>query len=108
MRDKDLEALVRGDLGPLDDLETKPMFGGLAWMWHGNLLCGARDEGMLTRLGKGNDAWALDNPGVHRMVMGGRPMAGWVRLGRDFAEDQDLRRKLLEAAKTFVRTLPPK
>jgi len=30
------------------------MFGGLAWLAHGNLLCGARDAGMLVRLGKDN------------------------------------------------------
>lgn len=50
------------------------MFGG--WVW---LLWGARDDGMLVRLGKGNDGWALDIPGVEPMISRGKHMSGWVR-----------------------------
>jgi hypothetical protein len=84
------------------------MFGGVAWMWRGNLLCGARDDGVLARLGRGNDAWALAAPGIAQMVMGDRPMHGWVRLAPEAAGDDELRLRLLSAAQSFVGTLPPK
>lgn len=107
-RDRGLEELVLADLEGLDELSEKTMFGGWALMWRGNLLCGARADGVLARLGKGNDGWAVATPGIAPMTMGARRMEGWVRLAPEAAGDDDLRRRLLEAAKRFVATLPPK
>jgi hypothetical protein len=84
------------------------MFGGWAWLWFGNLLCGARDDGMLVRLGKGNDGWALKPPAVVPMISRGRHMLGWVRAGATAFGDDKLRRRLLDEALAFVRTLPRK
>ena len=108
MRDAGLEELVLDDLGPLPGLSQKKMFGGMAWMLDGHLLCGARDVGMMVRLGKGNDAWALELPDIEPMVMSGRTMPGWIRAGLDACADDDLRKRLLDAAVAFARTLPPK
>jgi hypothetical protein len=107
-RDRGLEELILDDIGSLPGLGDKKMFGGLAWMLDGHLLCGARDVGMMVRLGKGNDGWALDLPDVAPMVMSGKQMPGWVRAGPDACADDDLRKRLLDAAIAFVRTLPPK
>ena len=84
------------------------MFGGMAWLVNGNLLCGASHGGMLVRLGKDKDAWALKIPGVVLMVMQGRKMNGWVRAASHVYGDDALRRKLLKAALEFNRTLPKK
>nr|WP_245181330.1 TfoX/Sxy family protein [Sinorhizobium mexicanum] len=100
--------MVRQDLGERPGLSEKPMFGGLAFLLNGNLLCGAREDGMLARLGKGNDDWALALPGIVQMVMGERRMHGWVRAGAEAYGDDALRRRLLDAATGFVETLPPK
>jgi len=94
-RDRDLEDIVRTDLGFRAGLSEKPMFGGLAWLLDGHLLCGARKEGMLARLGKGNDAWAL-------------AIEGWVRASPEACADETLRRRLISEAIAFVDTLPPK
>lgn len=107
-RDEGLEELLREDLDGERGLSEKPMFGGLAWLLFGNLLCATSDRGMLIRLGKGNDGWALEQPGVEPMVMHGRRMNGWLRAGPDAYGDDALRRKLLDGALAFVRTLPMK
>lgn len=107
-RDAGLEQLITNDLAGLEHVTTATMFGGFAWMWRGHLLCAARTDGILFRLGKGNDAWALDLPGITAMIMGGRPMNGWVRAIGDAAADNALRQKLIAAAQAFVSTLPPK
>jgi hypothetical protein len=107
-RDRGLEELILDDIGSLPGLSDKKMFGGLAWMLDGHLLCGARDVGMMVRLGKGNDGWALNLPDVAPMIMSGKQMPGWVRAGPDACADDDLRKRLLDAAIAFVRTLPPK
>lgn len=107
-RDPGLEELLRDMLGPLPGLAEKAMFGGRAWLLDGNLLCAAGSKGMLVRLGKGRDGWALEHPAIERMEMRGRPYEGWVRAGPEAFGDDELREKLLEAALTFVRSLPPK
>ena len=84
------------------------MFGGWAWLLGGNLLVGARSDGMLARLGKGKDAWALTLPDVSPMISRGRAMDGWVRAGPIAYGDDAIRLRLIEAAIAFVSGLPPK
>jgi hypothetical protein len=107
-RDEGLEELVSDDLADLTGVTTTKMFGGFAWMWQGHLLCGVRHEGILFRLGKGNTAWTIGQPGVTPMVMGGRIMDGWVRLNADAVGNDALRLRLVDASKAFVASLPPK
>jgi hypothetical protein len=107
-RDLGLEDLIREDLPRELALTEKAMFGGWAWLLNGNLLIGARSDGMLARLGKGNDAWALGLPDVSRMISRGRTMNGWVRAGPSAYGDDAVRTRLIEAALSFVRRLPPK
>jgi hypothetical protein len=108
VRNKVLEELLNDDLAQVRGVTEKSMFGGWAWLLHGHLLCGARSDGMLVRLGKGNDAWALRTPGIAPMIIHGRPMHGWVRAAPEAYEDDALRRKLLKAALDFTRSLPKK
>jgi hypothetical protein len=107
-RDQGLEALLSEDLQGEHGLTEKAMFGGQAWLMHGNLLCGARSDGLLVRLGKGRDAWALQERGIVPMIMGERRMHGWVRVAPEACGDDALRRRLLDAALVFVRSLPKK
>jgi hypothetical protein len=107
-RDEGLEREVRRTLGDRPGLSEKRMFGGLAWMLHGHLLCAASDRGLMARLGPGLEEWALEVDGLSLMEMRGRSMPGWVRADRDAAAEPDLRARLLDAALAFTRTLPPK
>lgn len=107
-RDEGLEQILREELEYEFGLTEKPMFGGWVWMLNGNLLCGARHDGLLIRLGKGNDSWALELPDVRPMISRGRPMQGWVWAEPEAYGDDRLRRKLLDGALKFVRSLPEK
>jgi hypothetical protein len=107
-RDEGLEELLRADLKAISGLTEKPMFGGRAWLLNGNLMCGARDDGMLVRLGKGKDAWALQHADIGPMISRGKHMQGWVRAGASAFGDDVLRQELLDAALAFVRSLPAK
>ena len=107
-RDKGLEELLNDDLAKVSGVTQKGMFGGWAWLVNGNLLCGSRDDGMLVRLGKGNDAWALKMPGIIQMISNGRRMQGWIRVAPEVYGDDTLRNKLLNAALDFNRSLPKK
>ncbi|MFX1738119.1 cold-shock protein [Paraburkholderia sp. A1RI_3L] len=107
-RDRGLETLLSEELGTLPGLTEKAMFGGWVWMLYGNLLCGARLDGMLVRLGKGNEVWALKTPGIAPMISQGRVMPGWVWAAPEAYGKDALRRKLIDGALEFVRSLPPK
>ena len=78
-RDPGLEELVKSSLGNTRGLSEKAMFGGWAYLLHGNLLIGARRGSLLLRVGKDNEAWANEIPGVATAIMRGRRMSGWVR-----------------------------
>jgi hypothetical protein len=107
-RDRGLEALLREELDSMPGLGEQRMFGGLAWLWNGHLLCAASDRGMLVRLGLERDGWALDHPDIAPLQLRGRQLRGWVRAGPDAFGDDALRRRLLDAALDFVRALPAK
>ncbi|PST23290.1 cold-shock protein [Rhizobium sp. JAB6] len=107
-RDAGLEELLREELGERPGLSEKAMFAGWAFLLNGHLLCGAREDGMLIRLGKGNDGWALEQPDIKSMLSGGREMQGWVRAGPEAYGNDMLRKRLLVTALNFVEGLPPK
>lgn len=107
-RDEGLEELVNDELRSVPGVTGKAMFGGWAWLLRGNLLCGARHDGMLVRLGKGNDAWALELKGIKPMISRGRQMHGWVRADSSVYGDDGKRRRLITAALKFVGSLPGK
>src|SRR5437868_3306773 len=94
-RDKGLEELVHDELRSTPGITEKAMFGGWAWLLGGNLLCGAREDGMLVRLGKGNDAWALALDGVQPLLSQGRQMHGWIRADARVYGDDGMRGRLI-------------
>src|SRR5581483_5008725 len=107
-RDKRLEELLNNSLEATPGLTQKAMFGGWAWLLNGNLLCGSRINSMLVRLGKENETWALEIPGVLPMMMRGRRMHGWVRASPEAYTNDALRHRLVNAALEFTRSLPKK
>ena len=107
-RDPGLEELVHCALGDLPGLSEKAMFGGWAFLLHGNLLCGCRSGSLMLRVGSENESWALTLPGVDPMILGARRMRGYVRAAPEAYTHDEHRRRLIEAAVAFTRTLPKK
>ena len=105
-RNEALDSWLRYTLREERNLTEKAMFGGMAWLLNGHLLCGSRDDGMLARVGPARNAWALALPGVAPMLMRGRALDGWVRAGP--TAGAETRARLLDTALAFVRSLPPK
>ncbi len=109
--DDGMAAQLRNDLGDLDGLREVKMFGGLCFMWRGNMLCGAHGQnggGGLMRVGKDWHARALSLPGVRPMAMTGRSMTGFVDLDETAMGDDTVRAAALAMAKEFVGALPAK
>ena len=62
--DEGLAQRVREALAHRPDLTERKMFGGLCFMLNGNMLCGVHKGGGMFRVGKDNEAAALELPGV--------------------------------------------
>lgn len=107
-RDPGLEELVHSAIGDQAGLTGKAMFGGWAFLLHGNLLCGIRRGSLMLRVGRDNESWALRIPGVAPVEMRGRRMHGYIRAAPEAYSDDSLRQRLLDAVVAFTRSLPRK
>jgi len=89
-------------------LIEKKMFGGLAFLFRGNLLVGVWQSSLIARLGPDEAAAALGRPHVRPFEAGGRPMKGWVIVDPDGLESDRKLADWIERAIEFVATLPAK
>ncbi len=99
---------VRAELPDDPDISEKKMFGGLAFLVRGNMLCGVHSGGAMFRVGKENDAQALALEGVQPMQFTGRKMGGFVEVTDEAVVDEARRVRLMALAQAFVETLPAK
>ena len=98
---------MRADIGVEPGITEKKMFGGLAFMLHGNMVCGVTKDGGMYRVGKANEQEALDL-GALPLSFTGRKMGGMVELDAGGFEDDALRRKLTELSLANAASLPAK
>ena len=105
--DEGLAQLMRDDLTDYPVTERK-MFGGLAFLLNGHMVCGIHKGGAMFRVGKPNMGAALSVPGASPMMFTSKPMAGMIDLSDDATADDGRRRQVMNLALGFVRALPPK
>ena len=108
--DEKLANRVRDVLVTEDGVTERKMFGGLAFMLRGHMVCGvcgADGEDLMLRLGADAAERALERPHVRPMDFTGRPMAGMVYVGPEGLRGAGLRRWVGKAV-GFVASLPPK
>jgi TfoX/Sxy family transcriptional regulator of competence genes len=80
--DEDLADRLRVATQHEDNLTEKRMFGGLAFLVNGNMAVAASSKrDLMVRVDPDQSAALLEEPGVTRMVMGGKKMDGWLRVG---------------------------
>jgi TfoX/Sxy family transcriptional regulator of competence genes len=106
--DEGLAEILRGDLADRPGISEKRMFGGVAFMLDGNMLCGVHPGGAMFRVGKDNQEFALAVPGARPMQMTGRAMGGFVDVDEDCLADDVRRERLMALALDFVAALPAK
>jgi hypothetical protein len=106
--DEGLAHMMRDDLAETPGIVEKRMFGGIAFMLDGNMLCGVHPGGAMYRVGKDNEPFALAIPGAVTMAFTGRRMGGFVELDDEAMADDTRRRRMLDLAFDFVRALPAK
>ena len=106
--DDGLAHRIRETLGDRPGLEEKKMFGGIAFMLDGNMVCGVVDDSLLARVGPDAYEEALEEPHAREMDFTGQPMTGIVFVDpAGLMEDADLT-EWIDWCLEFVESLPAK
>jgi len=90
-------------------LTEKRMFGGLAFLVHGNMAVAASGEGgLLLRVDPAESDTLTRHEHVSRMVMRGREMDGWLRVATEAVSADGELRRWVDVGVAYARSLPPK
>jgi TfoX/Sxy family transcriptional regulator of competence genes len=105
--DEHLAERIRDCLADQPGGSEKRMFGGIAFMVHGNMAVGVSNSELMLRAGEEADA-LLAERGVRPFEMSGNTMKGWLLIESSvIAEDDDLMR-WLDIGVGIAESLPPK
>ena len=107
--DVELANRIRDVVGAEPGLTERPMFGGLAFLIHGNMAVSASSKGgLLLRVDPAKTGSLVSEPHVRRFEMRGREMDGWLRVDAEALDTDDDLRRWVSHGITFARSLPPK
>ena len=99
---------VREALKSQRHVTEKKMFGGVGFLFKGNMLVGVWQTSLIVRLGPEQGAVALKQPHVREFDVTGRPMKGWIMVDADGLETDPHLAAWMDQALAFVSTLPAK
>lgn len=107
--DEDLANRIRELLGPVGGVQEKRMFGGLAFLVHGNMsVAVSRDGGLMVRVPPGDTEKLLGRQHVELMTMGGREMRGWLRVTPNGLKTKRELQSWIDRGVGYAGTLPAK
>jgi TfoX/Sxy family transcriptional regulator of competence genes len=107
--DETLAARIRDALVGREAIVERRMFGGLGFLYHGNMAVGVRGDALIARLGDKADE-ALSEPHVRPFSSdnGARTMTGWVLVDPPGVATDEQLETWVDRAVAFTGTLPPK
>jgi TfoX/Sxy family transcriptional regulator of competence genes len=107
--DEQLAVRIRALLEHEDGVTEKPMFGGLAFLVHGNMAIAASGRGgIMVRVEPHETEVFLESTPATPMIMRGRQANGWVRVAADELKGKRELALWVERGVTYARSLPAK
>jgi len=107
--DTDLADRVRELLGSQRGVDEKRMFGGLAFLVNGNMsVAVSKEGGLLVRVPPDRTEKLLTRAHVNPMVMAGREVRGWIRVGTDGVKTKRQLTDWVTRGVDYARGLPAK
>ena len=106
--DEGLAQRIRERLGTEPGIGEKRMFGGIAFLVHGNMAVGVSGDDLMVRVGPDATDAALARPGTRIFDMTGRPMRGWILVAGDALAEDEVLEAWLDEGSAFAASLPPK
>lgn len=105
--DEALAGRIRNRIG--SDATEKKMFGGLAFLVGGKMAVAASGQGgLLVRVDPAESDELVASTPATLMEMGGRSMAGWLRVASDDVEADEALAEWVDRGVSYARSLPPK
>jgi hypothetical protein len=106
--DEQLAARIRAEIETIPGYAEKKMFGGIAFMFLGNMACGIIGNDLIVRIGIEPYSSALLKPHVRPFDMTGRTQPGWVVVeAAGVADNADLHDWVMQGV-SFALSLPAK
>ena len=106
--DVDLARRVREQLAGKSGVSEREMFGGTAFLVHGNMCVGVIRDDLVARVGPERFPEAMERAGTRPFAMTGRPMTGWVMVAPAGCADDRALAGWIADAMEYVVTLPRK
>ncbi|HEX3750365.1 MAG TPA: TfoX/Sxy family protein [Streptosporangiaceae bacterium] len=104
-----IRLVIGGDPALAAVLTEKQMFGGLAFLINGNMaIAASREGGAMVRVDPGQSDELIATTPAARMVMRGRAMDGWLRVGAGDVESDEGLIPWVERGTAYARSLPPR
>lgn len=107
--DETLADRIRELVSDEPGLTEQKMFGGLAFLIGGNMAVAASgQDGLLVRVDSATSEKLVATTSAEFMVMRGRPMQGWLRVGPEHLRTKRQLAKWVGLATSYTRSLPAK
>ena len=106
--DEGLAERIRQHLGDDPGVAEKRMFGGIAFLLHGNMAVGVTGDDLMVRVGPDATDAALARPGARLFDMTGRPMRGWVVVDPSAVTEDEALGEWIDEGYAFAAGLPAK
>ncbi len=106
--DEGLAQRIQDALADADGLTERRMFGGIAFMLHGNMAVGVSGDELMVRVGPDRYDDALAQPHARVFDMTGRVMRGWVVVASEGIADDAALDAWIQRGADYARSLPPK
>lgn len=107
--DEELASRIRELLASERGVQEKKMFGGLAFLIHGNMSVAASGQGgLLLRVDAEQTQTLVGKPHARPMVMRGQPMEGWLRVDAEGVRTRKQLESWVRRGVACARSFPPK
>ena len=105
---KTLAARTRQAFEGCKGIAERKMFGGLIFLWRGNICVGVSGDALIVRLAPHETEQLLRSSYVRPFAPTGRSMKGWILVDAEGLDTDRQLREWIEQALQFVTTLAPK
>ncbi len=107
--DEDLANRIRELMADQDGVIEQRMFGGLAFLIGGHMTVAVSGQGgLLLHCDADETASLLEKPHAAPMIMRGKPIRGWVRVGTEGLRTKRTLKPWVDRGVRLARSLPPK
>ena len=107
--DADLADRLRALVDSEEGVTEKRMFGGCAFLIHGNMAVSASGQGgLMVRVDPAQTSALLEEPHAEPFEMRGRTMEGWLRVDAAGLDTDGALQAWVSRGVAYARSLPPK